>query len=100
CDITGWGAYLGVALLAFCLFSLIAFIIQLFIQSKILHLVIAGIGTAIFSLFLMYDTQQIMGGKRVEISPEEYVYGAMTLYLDVIQIFCYMLQIFAVCRGG
>ncbi|KAJ9597683.1 hypothetical protein L9F63_011461, partial [Diploptera punctata] len=49
-DITGWGAYLSIILLSFFIFSLIAFIIQLLIRSTILQLVIAGIGTALFSV--------------------------------------------------
>jgi len=36
----------------------------------------------------------MMGGKhKYSISPEEYVFAALNLYLDIIQIFLYILQI-------
>jgi hypothetical protein len=41
----------------------------------------------------MYDVQQIMGGRKVELSPEEHVYGAIQLYLDIVYIFLAILQI-------
>nr|CAD7265314.1 unnamed protein product [Timema shepardi] len=31
--------------------------------------------------YLMYSTQQIIGGRKVELSPEEYVYAALVLYV-------------------
>ena len=34
-----------------------------------------------------------MGGKRYELDPEEYIYGALNLYIDVIYIFLFLLQI-------
>jgi FtsH-binding integral membrane protein len=31
----------------------------------------------LFSFFLIYDTQQIMGGKKYSISPEEHIFAAI-----------------------
>ena len=46
--------------------------------------------------YLVVDTQMIMGGNhKMEISSEEYIFAALTLYLDMIQIFMYVLQIIA-----
>lgn len=47
----------------------------------------------------MYDTQLIVGGRRIEISPEEYIYGAISLYVDVMQIFYAILTICGFARG-
>ena len=44
--------------------------------------------------FLAFDTQQVMGGRKHEISPEDHVFGAMMLYVDIIYIFLFLLQIF------
>ncbi|CAF1426994.1 unnamed protein product, partial [Rotaria sordida] len=38
-------------------------------------------------LFLAVDTQLIMGGKRHEISAEDYVFASLVLYIDIIYIF-------------
>lgn len=40
------------------------------------------------------DTQLIMGGNhKFQLSPEEYILGAITLFLDIINIFLYILRI-------
>lgn len=43
--------------------------------------------------FLAVDTQLLLGNKKLSLSPEEYVFGALNLYLDIINIFLYILQI-------
>lgn len=77
----------------------------------------ASLGAFIFCMYLIIDTQMMMGGKhRYSISPEEYVFfrargnethsirqlsyrprryifAALNLYLDVINIFLYILRI-------
>jgi FtsH-binding integral membrane protein len=60
----------------------------------IVNLVYACLGALLFSVYLVYDTQLMMGGKhKYSISPEEYVFAALNLYLDIVQIFLYILQI-------
>ncbi|XP_030766228.1 protein lifeguard 1-like isoform X2 [Sitophilus oryzae] len=52
------------------------------------NLVYASLGALVFSVYLIYDTQLMMGGKhKYSISPEEYVFAALNLYLDIIYIF-------------
>lgn len=43
--------------------------------------------------FLAVDTQMILGNKQLAISPEEYVFAALNLYTDIINIFLYILAI-------
>lgn len=50
--------------------------------------------------FLAYDTQVILGGRANQLSPEEYIFGAITLYMDILNIFLYMLQILNMGSGG
>ena len=51
-------------------------------------------GALIFSLYIVYDTQLMMGGKhKYALDPEEYVFAALSLYLDVINLFLYILMI-------
>ena len=41
------------------------------------------------------DTQLMMGGgKKYSLSPEEYVFAALNLYLDIINLFLYLIMIF------
>lgn len=43
--------------------------------------------------FLAVDTQLLLGNKKLGLSPEEYVFGALNLYTDIINIFLYILAI-------
>merc|ERR1712159_33036 len=69
-DFSSWGAGLYSVLMCFVLGSLI----QLFIPfNSVLHLAISIGGAILFSLFIIYDTDQIQ--KRL--SPDEYIIGAI-----------------------
>lgn len=45
------------------------------------------------SQFLAVDTQMILGNKQLALSPEEYIFAALNLYTDIINIFLYILAI-------
>ena len=60
-----------------------------------------SIGALIFSLYIVYDTQLMMGGKhKYALSPEEYIFAALNIYLDVINLFRYILLIVGIAGGG
>lgn len=68
-------------------------------KTKTLTLVYASLGALLFSVYLIYDTQLMLGGKhKYTISPEEYVFAALNLYLDIINIFVYILTIIGAAR--
>lgn len=50
---------------------------------------------AVFFLpqFLAFDTQLLLGNKRYTISPEEYIFATLSIYLDIIYLFSFLLQI-------
>ncbi|XP_028831207.1 protein lifeguard 2a [Denticeps clupeoides] len=54
----------------------------------------AGLGALVFTLFLAFDVQLLMGNRRYSLSPEEHVFGALCLYMDVVYIFFFLLQLF------
>lgn len=94
-DFTALNSILFVAMIVFLLFGIIAMIWK----GKIITLVYASLGALLFSVYLVFDTQMMMGGNhKVSISPEEYIFAALTLYLDVINIFIYILTIIGVSR--
>lgn len=59
-----------------------------------LHAVYAALGAIVFTLFLAFDTQMLMGNRRYSLSPEEYIFGALNIYLDIIYVFSFFLQLF------
>uniref|UniRef100_A0A669CST1 Glutamate receptor, ionotropic, N-methyl D-aspartate-associated protein 1b (glutamate binding) n=1 Tax=Oreochromis niloticus TaxID=8128 RepID=A0A669CST1_ORENI len=84
-----------------CLIVLIIFgLLCIFIRDKILHIVYAGLGALLFTCFLAVDTQMLLGNKELALSPEEYVFAALNLYTDIINIFLYILAIIGRARGG
>ena len=46
------------------------------------------LGAVVFSLFIIYDTHMIMR----RLSPEEYIFAAINLYLDIINLFLHILK--------
>ncbi|XP_030034207.2 protein lifeguard 1 isoform X1 [Manduca sexta] len=96
-DFTTMGGVLMCASMVLLLFGIIAIFIG---RSNIMTLVYASLGALIFSMYLVYDTQLMMGGKhKYSLSPEEYIFAALTLYLDIINIFLFILTIIGVARN-
>lgn len=52
------------------------------------------------SQFLAVDTQLLLGNKQLALSPEEYVFAALNLYTDIINIFLYILAIVGKAKGN
>jgi len=96
-DFTAWGGALLACLLVFVIFGFIAAFLP---GQRTVRLVYAAIGCIIFSLYIIYDTQLMLGGKhKYSLSPEEYVFAALNLYLDIVNLFLYILQIIGASRN-
>ncbi|KAF5927825.1 hypothetical protein HPG69_000731 [Diceros bicornis minor] len=65
-----------------------------------LHLLYAGLGTVIFSLYLVMDVQLMVGGRHhhSDLDPEEYVFAALNIYVDIINLFLFILQLIELAR--
>lgn len=89
-DFTVMGGFLMVAAIILMVVSIVA----MFFPSQLMTLIIASAGALIFSVYLIYDTQLMVGGEhKYSISPEEYIFAAINIYLDIINIFMYILAI-------
>ncbi|KAG5673824.1 hypothetical protein PVAND_003838 [Polypedilum vanderplanki] len=94
-DFTMLSGILFVAVIVLMLFGIIA----MFFPGKTITLVYASCGALLFCIYLIYDTQLMMGGKhKYSISPEEYIFAALNLYLDIVNIFIYILTIIGASR--
>jgi len=95
-DFTMCGGVLVACLVVFIIFGIIA----IFIPGQIIGLVYASLGALLFSVYLVYDTQLMLGGNhKYSISPEEYIFAALNLYLDIVNIFMYILSIIGLVRS-
>ena len=68
----------------------------MFVSSPLTHKLYAGMGAMLFSMYIVYDTQLIMGGKsrQFQYSLDDYCIAALNIYVDIIQLFLYLLQLF------
>jgi FtsH-binding integral membrane protein len=84
------GKFMFVGLIAIC----IASIVNIFIGSTVMQMVISALAIIIFLGLTAYDTQQIREMVSVETSDAVEVSGALTLYMDFINLFLNLLQLF------
>jgi FtsH-binding integral membrane protein len=89
-DFTLFGPILFVVGFTLAFASILFFTVPI----QAMHVVWCIIAVILFSFYLLFDTQLIMGGKRYEIEIDDYILGAIILYTDIITIFIYLLQIF------
>ncbi|KAI1290404.1 Protein lifeguard 1 [Halotydeus destructor] len=94
CDFTVYRGMLLAATLVLFAVGLIIAVTGIFgIHVRILDILYAGAGALIFAFWLLIDTQMIMGGRRGVISPEEYILAVITLYIDIINLFLFILKL-------
>jgi modulator of FtsH protease len=83
-DFTTMGKMLFITLIVL----IIAGIANIFLHLPMLQLIIASVGAVLFSMFILYDTQNIIRGN---VSSE--IEAAVALYLDFLNLFVSLLQI-------
>ena len=71
-------------------------ILASFIKNNIYNIIYSSLGAIIFSFYIVYDTQLIIGGKhkKYQYNQDEYIFAALNLYLDIINLFLYILDLF------
>ena len=68
-------------------------IILIFWKNPIAHLIYACLGALLFSIYLIFDTQLILGKGQYSYSLDDAYLAAIQLYMDIINLFLYLLQI-------
>ena len=86
-DFTGYGKPLMIAMLVIIGFS----IVNIFLGNPLFQIAISGGVVILFSIMVIYDTQNIMRGAY-----ETPIDGAIALYLDFLNIFTALLQLFGI----
>lgn len=95
-DLSNWRTYLLMGLIGL----IIASVVNWFMHSEMLYWIISYVGVLVFVGLTAYDTQKIKQMALVsynqegEISQKIALLGALTLYLDFINLFIYLLRIF------
>jgi FtsH-binding integral membrane protein len=84
------GQFMFIGLIAI----IIASIVNIFIGSTVMQMVISALAIIIFLGLTAYDTQRIREELSVDTTPAAEVSGALTLYMDFINLFLNLLQLF------
>ncbi|MGE0284241.1 MAG: Bax inhibitor-1/YccA family protein [Rhizobiaceae bacterium] len=91
-DLTGMGSFLIMGVFGL----IIAMLVNIFLQSSALQFAISAIGVLVFSGLTAYDTQKIKEmyweGDDTLVAGRKAIMGALTLYLDFINLFTFLLQ--------
>lgn len=93
-DLTSWGSFLFMGLIGI----IIASVVNMFMQSSMMHAIISYAGVLIFVGLTAYDTQKIkemniIGNEGTDEDTKEAIRGALTLYLDFINLFLMLLRL-------
>ena len=93
-DLTSWGSFLFMGLIGI----IIASVVNMFMQSNMMHMIITYAGVLIFVGLTAYDTQKIkemniLGNEGTDEDTKEAIRGALTLYLDFINLFLMLLRL-------
>jgi len=93
-DLTSWGSFLFMGLVGI----IIASLVNIFMQSTMMHTIITYAGVLIFVGLTAYDTQKIkemniLGNEGTDEDTKEAIRGALTLYLDFINLFLMLLRL-------
>jgi len=93
-------AFAGVLLVAVLCLMLFGFFVLFFPGNKVVNILYASLGAFIFGVYIIFDTQMMMGGKhKYALDPEEYIFASLNLYLDIINLFMYILSIIGNSRN-
>lgn len=93
-DLSGLGRFFTFALIGL----LVAMLVNLFIGGTTMTLVISVVGVLLFAGLTVYDTQMLrklaLSGVSGEMSERAAINGALQLYLDFVNMFLFLLQLF------
>lgn len=94
-DLTGFGSFLMVGLIGL----VIASVVNIFLQNSVMNFLISVVGVFIFAGLIAYDTQRLkmtyyeLGGNEAAMGVATN-YGALSLYINFINLFQFLLSIF------
>jgi hypothetical protein len=93
-DLTGWGSFLLMALFG----QLIGLVVNFFWLNQTFYWITTATGILIFSAYTAYDVQKLkrfdVPGQSAEAVQKDAIVGALALYLDIVNLFLYLLRIF------
>lgn len=72
---------------------LFAIFMGIFYNTRPIQIVVCLVFIIIYTIYIVIDTQAIAGGRSHELSFDDYIIGALCLYIDIIGLFIYILSL-------
>ena len=94
-DFTLCGGLLFVCGLLFIFGTLLG----LLIPGKGYQILMSCLGCVLFGVYLIFDTQLVVGGKNYQLEIDDYVIGALCLYIDIVRLFLEILRLLQLTRN-
>jgi uncharacterized protein len=93
-DLSGWGSFLMMGVIGL----IIASVVNIFMKSPMLYFAVSFIGVGIFIALTAYDTQRLKSmyyqtSGNAEAMAKSTIMGALSLYINFINIFVMLLQL-------
>ncbi|EPB73261.1 hypothetical protein ANCCEY_07656 [Ancylostoma ceylanicum] len=93
-DLTNMMGIMFILSMCLMVFGLVAMISAIFFKVKFIYMVYAALASLLFMFYLAIDVQMLMGGRKYEISPEDHIFAAVQIFLDIVYIFWMLLSLF------
>jgi hypothetical protein len=93
-DLTGCMGFMFIASMVLLVFGIVAIIASAAFGVGWLYLIYAGLAALLFMFYLAIDIQMLMGGRKVELSPEEHIFASIQIFIDIVYIFWMLLMLF------
>lgn len=99
-DLSSMGSFLMMGAIGL----LIASVVNIFLRSSAIYFISSIVGVIVFTLFTAYDTQRIkelysQTQENRQIASKLAIYGSLTLYMNFINLFVFLLQLLGVKRN-
>jgi FtsH-binding integral membrane protein len=98
-DLTSMMGFVFIASMVIMVFGFVAIIGGLIFHIRWLYMVYAGLAALLFMVYLAIDVQMIMGGKKYSIDPEDHIFAAIQVFMDIIYIFWMLLSLIGGSRS-
>jgi hypothetical protein len=87
--------FCGAFLFSFLCLTIVCGVGLAFWPKRIVSIGLSWVTLVLFSVYLIMDTQLIVGGKEYQYSSDDYIVAALQLFIDIVKIFLEILKIFA-----
>jgi FtsH-binding integral membrane protein len=87
-DFTVYNSIMYIGIVILVLFGVYTFLTHI----KMMNIIYSCLGVMLYSLYLVVDVQMMMGDKSYALEIDDYIFGALMLYIDIVNLFLRLLM--------